>query len=146
MLPAMNRDVEQVFLSYPPGIRAKLYLLRELIFTTASSIAAVGELSETLKWGEPAYLTEQSRSGSTIRIGWKPARPTRYAMYFHCRTSLVDTFRTLFPELAFEGNRAVLFEESRELPVDAVAQCIELALTYHLRNRGGRAHTRAARN
>jgi hypothetical protein len=135
MHPPPNPDVEKVFLSYPQNIRAKLYLLRDVIFQTASSIDAVGPVSETLKWGEPAYLTLETKSGSTIRIGWKKASPTQYAMYFNCRTSLVDTFRTLFPELVFEGNRALLFEESRKLPADSVSKCIELALTYHLDQR-----------
>jgi hypothetical protein len=61
-------------------------------------------------------------------------------MYFNCQTTLVDTFRTLFPELSFEGNRALVFEASEELPIDAVSTCIELALTYHRRKRrSGRA-------
>ena len=58
-------------------------------------------------------------------------------MYFNCRTSLVDTFRTLFPELNFTGNRALIFEEGEQLPADSVAKCIELALTYHARKRAG---------
>jgi len=82
-----------------------------------------------------AYLTEQSRSGSTVRLGWKKTTPGQYVMYFNCQTSLVDTFRTLFPELKFEGNRALLFEEDKALPTAAVKQCIELALTYHLNKR-----------
>jgi hypothetical protein len=115
--PAPSPAVHQVFLSYPPGIRAKLVQLRERILTTASSIDAVGPVTETLKWGEPAYLTEQSKSGSTIRIGWKAAAPTQYAVYFNCQTSLVDTFRTLFPELNFVGSRALVLDEADELPV-----------------------------
>jgi hypothetical protein len=132
MHPRPNKDVERVFQSHPRSVRTRLYFLRNLILSTAASTKGVGLITETLKWGEPAYLTEKSRSGSTIRIGWKATAPSRYAMYFNCQTKLVDTFRTLFPELTFEGNRAVLFEEHDELPVEAVTRCIELALTYHL--------------
>ena len=74
-----------------------MLLLRELIFATAAATPGVGALEETLKWGEPAYLTSATRSGSTIRLAWKPARPEQYAMFFNCQTTLVDTFRTLFP-------------------------------------------------
>jgi Domain of unknown function (DU1801) len=113
-------------------MRRKLLALRELILRTAATTKGVGELEETLKWGEPAYLTSASRSGTTVRIAWKPARPTEYAMYFNCQTSLVDTFRSLFPgEFRFEGNRAIVFAESDVVPVDALAFCIAAALTYH---------------
>jgi hypothetical protein len=131
-------EVEDVFLSYPQNVRDKLYMLRRLILQTAASIDSVGPISETLKWGEPAYLTQQSKSGSTIRIGWKKSALQQYAMYLNCRTSLVDTYRTLFPELAFEGNRALVFDVGDELPVDSVVKCIELALTYHIAKNAGR--------
>lgn len=144
MQTELNAPVEEVFLAYPPAIRAKLYALRKLILKTAARTDGVGPLTETLKWGEPAYLTEQPRTGSTIRIGWKASRPTHYAMYFNCQTTLVDTCRTLFPELAFEGNRAVLFDAARKLPVDAASRCIELALTYHLAKRHRNTTRRAA--
>ena len=127
----MNESVRQAFSGFPEDARDNLLQLRELILKTASDIDEVGELTETLKWGEPAYLTERSRSGSTIRIGWKKSAPECYAMYFNCQTTLVDTFRTLFPELRFEGNRAMVFATNEQLPEDSVSQCIALALTYH---------------
>ncbi len=133
--PPPSPEVDEVFLSYPEQIRRKLYRLRSLVLDTASATDGVGPITETLKWGEPAYLTNQSKAGSTIRIGWKQALPTQYAMYFNCRTGLVDTFRTLFPELNFVGNRALVFEVGDELPAEAVSRCIELALTHHLRKR-----------
>ncbi|MEZ5558625.1 MAG: DUF1801 domain-containing protein [Pseudomonadales bacterium] len=132
MDPQPCSDVERVFLSYPEGIRHRLYHLRALIFETASSIETVGPITETLKWGEPAYLTEHSRSGSTIRLGWKAATPSRYRIYFNCQTTLVDTFRTLFPDLEFEGNRALTFDEDQHAPDEPVRRCLELALTYHV--------------
>ena len=85
-----------------------------------------------MKWGEPAYLTQVSRSGSTIRIGWSERRPDQVGLFFNCQTNLVDTFRTRFPELQFEGNRALLLPLKGRLPEDAVSACITAALTYHL--------------
>jgi hypothetical protein len=58
--------------TYPSGIRKQLLVLRELIFAAAQASKGVGELEETLKWGEPAYVTAQSKSGSTVRIDWAP--------------------------------------------------------------------------
>lgn len=130
--PSANAEVTKVFESYPVPARRKLLALRELIYRTAAATPGVGELEETLKWGEPAYLTSQSKSGSTVRIAWKKAQPDSYAMYFNCQTTLVDTFRTLFPnELVFEGNRAIVFNTSEAIPVDAMAFCVAAALTYH---------------
>lgn len=108
--------------------------LRELIFEVAARTAGVGELTETLRWGEPAYLTAQSRSGSTVRIAWKKSAPDSYAMYFICTTRLVDTFRSWFQhELRFDGDRAIVFDARENVPMDALSQCVEAALTYRLR-------------
>ena len=142
MASSPKRDVAAAYGTYPDHIRDKLYQLRELILDTAAATPGVGPLTETLKWGEPAYLTEQSKSGSTIRLGWKPSAPTQYAMYFNCQTTLVDTYRTLFPELKFEGNRALIFNADETPPEAAVSKCIELALTYHLHKHLHKKQTR----
>ena len=39
-------------------MRKKLLHLRQIILDTASETEGVNELEETLKWGEPSYLTE----------------------------------------------------------------------------------------
>ncbi len=127
--------VEAVLASYPKQAQQRLRRLRKLILDTAAALPEVGPITETLKWGEPAYLTEQSKTGSTIRIAWKASAPQQCAMYLNCQTTLVDTYRTLFPELTFDGNRAVLFDLKASLPEATVARCIELALTYHLEKR-----------
>lgn len=132
MTPFANAAVAQAFEAYPAPMRRRLLALRELILRTAAATDGVGELEETLKWGEPAYLTSQTGSGSTLRIDWKKARPTEYAMYFNCQTTLVETFKTLFPdEFIYEGNRAIVFKASEPVPTDALAFCIAAALTYH---------------
>ena len=132
MRPIENAAVANAFEGYPPNIRRKLLALRALIFKTAASTQGVGELEETLKWGEPAYLTSESKIGSTVRINWKKSEPNKYAIYFNCQTNLVETFKTLFPrEFEFEGNRAIVFSESAAVPIDALAFCIQAALTYH---------------
>ncbi len=110
--------------------------VRALIFEVAERTDGAGPLEETLKWGEPAYLTTHSRSGSTIRLGWKkalpPAQAGACALYFNCNTHLVDTFRTLFPRgFRFEGNRAIVFAPHEAPDSDALALCIRAALNYH---------------
>lgn len=132
MKPFANDAVARVFEGYPPKMRRKLLALRELILSTAARTDGVGAIEETLKWGEPAYLTTQTGSGSTVRIGWKATKPNEYAMYFNCQTTLVETFKTLFPnDFRFEGNRAMVFSASERVPKSALAFCIAAALTYH---------------
>jgi Domain of unknown function (DU1801) len=104
-----------------------------MIFDAAKALPAIGELEETLKWGEPAYITSQTKSGSLVRLGWKAKDPTNIRVLFHCQTNLVETFKTLFAdELVFEGNRAIMVKVNEPLPKQALRLCIEAALTYRL--------------
>jgi Domain of unknown function (DU1801) len=136
MRPFQNQAAKEVFESYPASMRAKLLVLRELIFDTAASIEGVGQLDETLKWGEPTYSTATSKTGSPVRIAYKASRPTQYAMYFICHTNLVETFKTMFPnDFKFEGNRAIVFEAADSIPTQELSWCITAALTYHANNR-----------
>lgn len=130
----MDAAVKAVVDEYPSKARKSIRQLRSLILERAAMNPAVGELEETLKWSEPSYLTK-NKAGSTIRIAWKEKTPDQFAMYLNCQTSLVDTYRTLFPELTYEGNRAVAFKLDDALPVNEVSQCIDMALTYHLDKR-----------
>jgi hypothetical protein len=128
--------VEAVFGAYPKPLKAKLLALRRLILDTAAATRGVGELQEALKWGQPSYLTATTKSGSTIRIDQVKASVNQYAVYFHCQTDLVATFRELYPkELTYSGNRAVIFNADDAIPEAALRHCVALALTYHLRKR-----------
>jgi hypothetical protein len=91
MKPFRSAGVASSFEGYPPEIRRKMMVLRALIFDTAAATEGVGELEETLKWNEPAYLTSQTGSGSTVRIDWKRPRPAQHAMYFNCSTNPIST-------------------------------------------------------
>ena len=120
MRPFTNPAVKAKFNSYPAKVRRKMLALRELVFRTASSTPNVGEIEETLKWGEPAYVTVNGR-GTTVRMDWKARSPQQYAMYFHCQTNLVETFRMMFPrDFKFERNRALAFAIEEKIPKDDV--------------------------
>ena len=129
-----NPDVKAVFDSYPTKLREKLLQLRHLIFTTASETEGVGDLIETLKWRQPAYLTENPKGGTTIRIDAVKGQANCFAMYFHCQTTLISTFREMYGDtLTFQDNRGIVFTADEEIPKVAVKHCIALALTYHAR-------------
>ena len=128
--------VDAVFDTYPAPLKAKLLALRRLIFETARTTAGVGALEETLKWGQPSYLTTATKSGSTVRIDQVKSTPGGYAIYFHCQTDLVETFRQLYPtEFTYGGNRSILLNAKDTIPEPALRYCIALALTYHLNKR-----------
>lgn len=128
--------VEAVFAAYPKALRAPLLDLRRLIFAAAAETEGVGELIETLKWRQPSYVTERPKSGSTIRIDAVKGRDDHYAMYVHCQTTLVPTFRELYPDdFTFEGKRALIFSTKDKVPREALKHCIALALTYHSKPR-----------
>jgi hypothetical protein len=121
--------VELVFAQYPDAMRKKMLGLRALVIETASEIEGIRELEETLKWGEPSYLTKY---GSTLRMDWKSKNPGQYAMYFKCTSRLVETFRTVFgDEFMYEGNRAIIFKMDDKIPTKSLKLCIRAALTYH---------------
>ena len=71
--------VDVVFASYPNIVRDKMQFLRDLVIETAEEADDVINLEETLKWGEPSFVT---KNGSTLRIDWKEKTPDQYAMYF----------------------------------------------------------------
>ena len=127
--------VDAVFEAYPKPVKAKLLALRRLIFDTAKMTKGVGALQETLKWGQPSYLTPETKSGSTVRIDRAKPSADQVAVYFHCQTNLVETFRELYPELNFSGNRAILLDAKGKLPEAELRHCVALALTYHLKKR-----------
>ncbi|MBM3094655.1 DUF1801 domain-containing protein [Ensifer canadensis] len=130
--PPVPRDVAEVLARHAEPIQARLLQVRDLIYALAGETDGVGPLTETLKWGEPAYLTEASGSGTTIRLGVAKSAPERCAVFFNCRTTLVETFGIHFADdFTFEGNRALLIPAIGDLPREPLALCLRAALTYH---------------
>ena len=126
----MDKVVKERFDEYPENARIKLEELRDLVFQIASELG-LGDVDETLKWGEPSYSV---KTGSPIRMDWKLKSPNTYYLFFNCQTKLVDTFRELYgEELVFQGNRAIVLSLSKPLPEKAIKSCLELALTYRQR-------------
>ncbi len=139
-VPFETENVADVFDGYTGAAQEKLLALRALIFETAATTAGVGELQETLKWGQPSYLTPETKSGSTIRIDAIKDDPAHVAIYFHCQTNLVPTFRDMYGDkLTFEGNRALVLDTKKKLPEKELRHCLSQALTYHLSKKKKRA-------
>ena len=123
-------NVERAFAAFPSDTRAGLLRLRQIILEVAARTEGVGPLEETLKWGQPAYLTSETKSGTTIRLGCPKAGG--FALYVHCQTSIVSDFRKLFPDdFDYEGNRAIHFARVEDLQAEKLDLFITRALTYH---------------
>lgn len=137
--PAIPKQIAAGFAHHPAPVRKRLLQIRKLIFAVAAETDGVGVLTETLKWGEPAYLTAASGSGTTIRLGATKSAPDRCAVFVNCQTSLIDGFRAQFGDLfGYEGSRALLTPATGPLPAVPLSLCLRAALTWHRRKVQGR--------
>ncbi len=124
-------EVAAILAAAPPTARQGMLALRHLIFDVAAGLPNVGRIEEALRWGEPAYLTPETRSGSTLRIGTPKAGG--FALYCNCQTNLIADFRDLMgAAFRYEGNRAVVFRTTEEINREKLALLIARALTWHL--------------
>lgn len=125
-------QVAEVFGCFPNPQRAGLLVLRSLIYSCAADLPQIGRLQETLKWGQPAYLTPDKRAATTLRLGCP--KSGGFALYVHCQSNVIPAFRQVFPEyFRFENTRAVLFETEADIQPDKLRLLLIHALTYHLR-------------
>lgn len=124
-----DKKVDTIFNNYPNFVKDKMLFLRNLVLETAKETEEIHQIEETLKWGEPSFITKQ---GSTLRMDWKPKLPNQYAMYFSCSSRLIDTFKMVFPNtFHYEGKRAIVFQLDEEIAIEELKQCIQAALMYH---------------
>lgn len=134
-MAAVPTQTREALSDLPDNLKQYVLSLRQLILETATENPAIGPLEETLKWGEPAFLTSATKAGTTIRINRHARDDSKYAIYVHCQTDLVERYRQLYDQvLSFDGNRAIVFDVDHDLPEEAVKHCIAMALTYHLKD------------
>ena len=127
-----TRDFDEAMAGYGRSVRPSLKHLRKLVHDVVSATPEIGEIVETLKWGQPSFLPKRPRIGTTVRMDAVSEKPPRIALYFHCQTTLVRTFRELYPDVfEYEGNRAIVLDASMPLPDAELRHCIEMALIYH---------------
>lgn len=131
--PIQPAAVAEKFETYAPETRAQMLALRALVLETAASTPGVGRIEEALKWGQPSFLTPETGSGTTVRID--AHRGGGVALFVSCNTNLVETYKALYPELEYEGVRAIVLRDGR-FDEAALQHCVALALTYHKRKKG----------
>ena len=142
--PAPPAPVAETLAGYPAELGRRLMEIRALIFDEAAQNPAIGPVQECLKWGEPAYLTPVTGSGSTLRLGPVRDQPDMAGLFVNCRTLLVDRFRTELPDaFRYRGDRAVLVPLDGALKETEMRRIIGLGLTYHRWAPGWRKATTA---
>ncbi|WP_424988580.1 hypothetical protein [Microbulbifer sp. S227A] len=123
--------IAAIFDGYNAASRPGLMALRRLILDTAAADNRVGAIEESLRWGQPAYLTPITKSGTTLRVA--PHKSAPIALFVHCQTSLISDFSAEFPgQDRLDGTRAVLFDGASQIDPMRHGWLISRALTYHL--------------
>ncbi len=132
--PFASQQAEQAY-SLPDTVaRDGLLLLRDMIFETAEARPEIGKIEETLRWGQPAYLTPQTKAGTTIRLGQH--KSARFALFVHCQSRVIPEYLAAYPMWdRVDGTRAVLFDHATEIDPLRHGWLIEQALTYQLRKK-----------
>jgi len=143
MVEKIPKNVEAAFAAHDRHLRDPLMQCRALVLDTAASTDGVGQITETLKWGQPSYLTDATKSGSTIRLAPASAMTKtdelRPALFVHCATDLIEQFKTFYPDIfGYQGKRALVIRGDIQSVSVELRHCIALALTYKLRRRNGK--------
>lgn len=129
-----SEDVERTFESADREARKGLLTLRALIFESAKALPQAGRVEETLRWGQPAYLTPDTKAGTTLRLG--PHKQARFALFVLCQSRVIPDYIAAFPAWdRIDGTRAVLFDCAEEVEPLRHGWLIRHALTYHLAKR-----------
>jgi len=114
--------------NYPDHVLAEMLMIRGWIFQLEQEYD-LPPIQETLKWQQISFLC---KTGSTIRIDWQPEQPKKISIFCHCQTSLIDTFKQLYPqEFEFKGNRQLIVDLDVEKHAAPLKHCLSLALRYH---------------
>ncbi len=132
--PFANVQLQAAFDLPDPAAREGLLQLREMIFDTALARPDISDIEESLRWGQPAYLTPKTKAGTTIRLG--VPKTARFALFVHCQSRLIPEYLAAYPMWdRLDGTRAVLFDHAAEIDPLRHGWLIEQALTYRLRKK-----------
>lgn len=126
-----SESVAAVYAAFPAPARQALLQIRDWIFEECAADAGIGQLCERLKWGQPSYLTETPKSGTTLRL-WAPAAGG-FGVYVPCSTTLIAEFSEQFGDgFRYDGARGVLFDDGASVDEAPIRILIRRAMRYHL--------------
>ena len=117
---------------YPSVLGDKLLYLKSLIYEQAELNPKVGEIEESLKWGQLSYASK-NRSGTPVRLGIEKKSPGFFGLYVNCSTTVIDDIKHIYGDrFQYDGNRGLLFNEQEILPEDEIRHAIDMTLCYHI--------------
>ncbi len=131
MTGTMSDEVQAYLDACKPDDRAGLLALRGLILARAAELPKAGRVVEALRWGQPAFLTPETGSGCSLRIG--TFRGGGFGLFVHCRTDLIERFRD-GPGHGMDtvGTRAVRFDSPAAIRPGPLGFLVGWALVWHL--------------
>ncbi len=130
--PFQSDAVEAAFAALPDDSREIAMILRDLIFDVADDTPEAGQIEEALRWGQPSYLTPETKSGTTLRLG-QSKNTEGCALFTHCQSSVMRDHAAMFPGMdRIEGNRAIVFATADDIEPMRLRLLVRHALTYHL--------------
>ena len=104
------------------------------IFHDVAGAAGIGDLDESLKWGQPSWRPIKPRTGSTLRVSWDSGDPDHLPLFVDCKTDLASRMQSLYPDLPQnDGRRRLAVDLTQPLPEQAIAHLAQMTFCYHLK-------------
>ena len=130
-MPPLAPDLLNTFALWPDAAQSHALAIRTTCWQVADA-ARTGALTESLKWGQPAWRPVKPRMGSTLRLSWNATTPHRLDLFVDCKTDLAARITARCPD-AFDsdGRRRLSVATDLPLPMDALRQLAQLTFTYH---------------
>lgn len=127
----MTDPVSHITSLWPAEAQLKFAHIRTLILDVGAD-ADIGPLTESLKWGQPAWRPDRPRTGSTLRLNWSDKLPQTLALFVDCKTTLAADMLAAYPhDFQYESNRAMRMQLNTPLPEGAIAHLAHATFTYH---------------
>lgn len=130
-MPEMPAEIADTLSTFPEHVQQEMQAIRDRIFALSEEDPNIGEIEEALKWGEISFLTVRPKSGTTVRLGYRPAKD-KLAVFVNCQTSLIADFKEEFSDaFEYEKNRALLFTPKDQSNAHLLEEFLNRALKYH---------------
>jgi uncharacterized protein DUF1801 len=115
----------------PPVLQKRLQDVRQLILQVAEQNPDIGEIEESIKWGQASFATKP-KTGTPIRIGGDKDTET-YSLFVPCSTRIISEFRDIHPDMfEYRGNREIRLPLNKIMPQKKLSLFIKAALGYYL--------------
>lgn len=130
-MPPLALDLLKTFALWPDTAQNAALAIRTLCWRVAEA-AETGPLSESLKWGQPAWRPQKPRIGSTLRLSWRADAPDHLDLFVDCKTDIAARVTNAFPQ-AFDSDarRRLTIATGVPMPSDALWHLARTTLTYH---------------